>query len=237
MKPLFFTLCLALVGLLPAQAQQKASPFTFHAKAGIGSSYFHGPQTGDDTRLAYKIGIGAEYHLGAYQEPRPNRCSWSLASALEFASIGGKEAKGYGEEICASMNELYLQIPLQLKARLHFSEHSNASLGIGPYVAVGVGGMTSGTVTDRLTSNPDNSYRFRLRTFGSTDRTKMGNRRFDTGLTFALTFEYHSFLIGADIQWGLFTVNKQLGAVAEEYEGYLPKNFASFLTVGYRLWQ
>lgn len=237
MKQLFLTLYLTFSSLLPLQAQKEASPFTFHAKAGIGSSYFHGPQTGDDTRLAYKIGISAEYHLGTYQRTQPNSCSWSLASALEFVSIGGKEIKSYAKEICANMNELYLQIPLQLNTRLHFGERLNASLGIGPYVAIGVGGMTSGTVTDYLTSNPDNSYRFRLHTFGSTNRMKMGNRRFDTGLTFVLTFEYQGFLIGTDIQWGLFTVNKQLGAVAEEYEGYLPKNFASFLTVGYRLWQ
>ena len=68
----------------------------------------------------------------------------------------------------------------------------------------------------------------------------MGNNRFDAGLAIGLTFDYRRFIIGAEVQVGFVTVNKQLNQMIQEeyggYDKYLPKNFASFFTLGYRFW-
>lgn len=217
MKRMVMTLCLAAVAL----AGMAQSPLSFHAKAGIGTSYLWGKHSNSETRIAYKMGVGAEYAL--------NR-TWVLQSALEFVSIGGKDELVFGK---ANMSELYLQLPVMMAARLELGKDYHASLSAGPYIACGVGGKTSGTFY-RDDDNP-NGNRFRLDTFGSMQHLNMGNKRFDAGIVIGLAFEYHKFRIGADVQVGLVRINEQINQLMSYTEtgSYLPKNFASFFTVGY----
>ena len=77
-KKIIITVCMAMT-VLTGLAQ---SPLSFHAKAGIGTSHFHGKHSSSDTQIAYKAGVGAEYVLNK---------TWVLQSALEFVSIGGKD--------------------------------------------------------------------------------------------------------------------------------------------------
>jgi hypothetical protein len=225
MRKIIITLCLALAAL-SGTAQ---NPLSFHAKAGIGTSYFHGKYTGRETKIAYKAGVGAEYIL--------NR-TWSLQSALEFVSIGGKKEIEYMGK--ADINEMYIQLPIMIAARLNLGKDYHASLSAGPYVAIGVGGKSSGEINDYASSSMSSSYRFKIDTFGSMIDGKMGNNRFDAGLAIGLTFDYRRFIIGAEVQVGFVTVNKQLNQMIQEeyggYDKYLPKNFASFFTLGYRFW-
>ena len=81
-------------------------PLSFHAKAGIGTSHFHGKHSSSDTQIAYKAGVGTVYVLNK---------TWVLQSALEFVSIGGKDEISHIGK--AKMHELYLQIPLMIAAR------------------------------------------------------------------------------------------------------------------------
>lgn len=228
MKKIIITLCL----MLPALAGMAQSPLSFHAKAGIGTSYFYGKHSNSDTKMAYKAGVGAEYAL--------NR-TWVLQSALEFVSIGGKKEIEYVAK--ADMNELYIQIPVMIAARLNLGSDYHVSLGVGPYVAVGVGGMTSGKIYDYASSSHDAGYRFKVGTFGSALDGKMGNNRFDTGIAIGLKLDYHRFIFGAEAQVGFVKVNKHLDQLTgNDYgdygtdERFLPKNFASFFTLGYRFW-
>lgn len=225
MKKIIITACLVITSL----ATWAQCPVSFHAKAGIGTSHFYGKSSGSETKIAYKAGIGAEYAL--------NR-TWVLQSALEFVSIGGESDMEYVGK--AKMNELYLQIPIMMAARLNLGKNYHASLSVGPYVAVGVGGKTSGEMYDYSSSRPTyENYHFKLDTFGSLLDGKMGNNRFDAGIAIGITFEYHKFIIGAEAQVGFITVNKQLNQIInpDGYQGeYLPKNFASFFTLGYRFW-
>lgn len=221
MKKIIITICFAMAALAsPAQ-----SPVSFHAKAGIGTSNFWGKHSSSETMIAYKAGIGAEYALSR---------TWVVQSALEFVSIGGKDEIDYAGK--ANMNELYLQIPVMMAARLTLNKNYHISLSAGPYIAIGVGGKTSGEMYEYTSSQHTNGYRFKLDTFGSMLDGNMGNRRFDAGIAMGLTFEYHRFVIGAEAQVGFVTVNKQLSQMMnpDGYGEYLPKNFASFLTVGYR---
>lgn len=219
------TVCLAITSL----ATLAQCPVSFHAKAGIGTSHFYGKHSGSETKIAYKAGIGAEYAL--------NR-TWVLQSALEFVSIGGESDMAYVGN--AKMNELYLQIPIMMAARLNLGKNYHASLSVGPYIAVGVGGKTTGEMYDYSSSRPSyDNYRFKLDTFGSLIDNNMGNNRLDAGIAMGISIEYQRFIIGAEAQVGFITVNKQLNQIVnpDGYNGeYLPKNFASFFTLGYRFW-
>ena len=218
-----------IIGLLvAASAVWGQSSLSFYAEAGIGTSRLYGRHSGSDTQTAYKAGVGAEYTL--------NR-TWALQSALEFVSIGGKDNMQYVEH--AKMHELYLQIPVMVAARLPLGENYHASLGLGPYIACGVGGKTSGEMEEYDYSseyNPNRSYRFRIDTFGNRIDDKMGNKRFDAGLMFGLNIEYHKFIFGAELQLGMIKVNDQLDNLLQSsgIEKFSPKNLASFFTVGYR---
>lgn len=55
-KKIIITVCMAMT-VLTGLAQ---SPLSFHAKAGIGTSHFHGKHSSSDTQIAYKAGVGAE---------------------------------------------------------------------------------------------------------------------------------------------------------------------------------
>lgn len=220
MRKIIIIICFAMAAL----ASSAQSPISFHAKAGIGTSNFWGKHSSSETRIAYKAGIGAEYALSR---------TWVVQSALEFVSIGGKDEIKYGK---ADMNELYLQIPVMMAARLTLNKNYHISLSAGPYVAIGLGGKTSGERHDYTGSHHSNDYRFKLDTFGSMLDNNMGNQRFDTGIAMGLTFEYHRFVIGAETQVGFVTVNKQLNLMMnpDGYSEYLPRNFAAFFTVSYR---
>lgn len=220
-KKTIITACMAMT-VLAGMAQ---SPLSFHAKAGIGTSHFHGKHSGSDTKIAYKAGAGAEYVL--------NR-TWVLQSALEFVSIGGKDEINHVGN--ARMNELYLQIPLMIAARLPLGRDYHASLSAGPYAAIGVAGKTSGEIYNHSDSSMQGGRRFKIGTFGSITDGKMGNHRFDAGIALGLALEYRRFLIGAEAQVGLVKVNEQLNQVTghSEERGYFPRNFASFFTLGYR---
>ncbi|MCD8183621.1 MAG: PorT family protein [Bacteroides sp.] len=222
MKKIIITLCLT-VAAVTAAAQ---APLSFHAKAGIGTSNFYGKHSGSETMMAYKVGAGVEYELNK---------TWALQSALEFVSIGGKKEVDYGAAR-ATMHEFYLQLPVMMAARLPLGENYHASLAAGPYIACGVGGKTSGKVTNYSSSAYDDSYRFRIDTFGSMAHNNMGNKRFDAGIAMAINFEYHRFIIGAEAQVGLVRVNEQLRIMYEQ-EGlgnFLPRNLATFFSVGYK---
>lgn len=219
MKKTIAILCMAVVASgCPAQ-----SLLSFYAKAGIGTSRFHGKGANSETKIACKAGIGAEYAL--------NR-TWMVQSTLEFVSIGGQDEIGHIHD--ARMNELYLQVPVTLAARLHLDKNYHASLAAGPYAAIGVGGKTSGEIYNPSSSRP--ASRFKAETFGKMIDGKIGNNRFDAGIAVSFALECRRLVFGAEAQVGLVTVNRQMNRLPElsGAREYLPKNFASFFTLGYR---
>ena len=145
-------MCMAVA----TSAVRAQSPISFYAEAGIGTSRLYGKHSGSDTQIACKAGIGAEYALNK---------TWALRSALEFVSIGGRDDMDYVRN--AGMNELYLQIPVRVAARLPLGKDYHASLNVGPYIACGVGGKTSGSIPYYYSgSSADGNRRFKMDTFG-----------------------------------------------------------------------
>lgn len=148
---------------------------------------------------------------------------------------GGKDDMDYVKN--AKMNELYLQIPIRIAARLPLGKDYHASLNAGPYIACGVGGKTSGSIPYYHDAGSSSGNRlFKIDTFGNVLENNAGNRRLDGGIIVGITFEYRRLIIGAEAQVGLVKINQQLRQVidTEEFHNYLPRNFASFFTVGYK---
>lgn len=222
MKKALMIMCMAVA----TSAVRAQSPISFYAEAGIGTSRLYGKHSGSDTQIACKAGIGAEYALNK---------TWALRSALEFVSIGGRDDMDYVRN--AGMNELYLQIPVRVAARLPLGKDYHASLNVGPYIACGVGGKTSGSIPYYYSgSSADGNRRFKMDTFGCVLENNAGNRRLDGGIVVGIALEYRRLVIGAEAQVGLVKVNQQLRQVidTDEFHNYLPRNFASFFTVGYK---
>lgn len=220
-KIIIFLMIIAAATVSVAQ-----NPLSFYAKAGIGTSRFYGKHSSSETKIAYKAGVGAKYSL--------NR-TWALQSGLEFVSIGGKDEISYVGK--ATLNELYLQLPVMIAAKLQLGEDYRAAFSFGPYIACGVGGKTSGQIyEDYSSSRPSGGYRFKIDTFGNMADNNMGNKRLDAGILMGITLTYRRMVFGVEAQVGLMKVNEQLNQVMNQdgYGRFLPKNFSSFFTLGYR---
>ena len=133
MKQTILTIFFAIIAL-GASAQ---SPISFQVKAGVGTSNFYGENVESDTRIAYKVGVSMNYEI--------NR-TWVVQPSLNFVSIGAREEVEYVGKV--NMNELYIQLPIMMAARLNLGKNYSASLSAGPYIAYGVGGKTSGEMEE-----------------------------------------------------------------------------------------
>lgn len=207
---------------------QAQSPVSFQAKAGVGIASFWGKNTEGKAKFAYKAGAGMDYAFNKV---------WSLLPSLNFVSKGYKEEEaGIGK---ASMNELYLELPIMVAACLNFTKNSGLLLSAGPYVAYGIGGKTSVVVEKKIPTivgfeTVEDEYK--LGTFGHIDDGKMGNKRFDAGVGLSITYENRNIILGLESQLGLINVNDKLKEVAEftGLDDFAAKNISAFVTIGYK---
>lgn len=200
-----FSVCVVMMAL--GKEVQAQSPVSFQAKAGVGIASFWGKNTEGKAKFAYKAGAGMDYAFNKV---------WSLLPSLNFVSKGYKEEEaGIGK---ASMNELYLELPIMVAACLNFTKNSGLLLSAGPYVAYGIGGKTSVVVEKKIPTivgfeTVEDEYK--LGTFGHIDDGKMGNKRFDAGVGLSITYENRNIILGLESQLGLINVNDKLKEVAE----------------------
>ena len=135
--------------------------------AGIGMSNWYGDDTdGTDAKFAYKVGIGLEV-------PFANTNVWSFQTGLNFISKG---VKGNGvtdawDVVDVTINQLYLELPLMVGARIHTASNFDLLFKGGPYLAYGVGGKTK--IDDGL-------------------------KRFDAGLGLGVAFEFGKIVVGVE---------------------------------------
>lgn len=126
MKKLAFFILLSLVTLgVSAQSNLK-----WNVNAGIGMSNWYGDDTdGTDAKFAYKVGIGLEV-------PFANTNIWSFQTGLNFISKG---VKGDGvtdawDVVDVTINQLYLELPLMVGARIHTASNFDLLFKGGPYL-------------------------------------------------------------------------------------------------------
>lgn len=225
-KFVVFSVCVVIMAL--GKEVRAQSPVSFHAKAGTGISSFWGKNTDGKAKFAYKVGVGMDYAFNKV---------WSLQPSVNFVSKGYKEEEtGIGK---ASMNELYLELPIMVAARLDLTKNSGLVFSAGPYVAYGVGGKTSVVVEKKIPTMVGYETvedKYKLDTFGHINDGKMGNRRFDAGIGLGITYENRNIIFGLESQLGLVNVNDKLKEVAEltGLDDFAAKNISAFVTVGYK---
>ena len=124
-----------------------------------------------------KVGIGLEV-------PFANTNIWSFQTGLNFISKG---VKGDGvtdawDVVDVTINQLYLELPLMVGARIHTASNFDLLFKGGPYLAYGVGGKIK---IDGVSEKAD--------TFGDD-----GLKRFDAGLGLGVAFEFGNIVVGVE---------------------------------------
>lgn len=175
--------------------------------------------TGDNDskmKIGYKLGMGMEY---AFDK------TWSLQPSLFLSSKGAKanaaispsEDIPSGLDLNVTVNQLYLELPVNAQARFAVSDGMNIVLAAGPYLAYGVGGNT--TVKAKVSGV---EVKESQGTFSS-DGADLD--RFDAGLGVGASLEIKKFIVGLDGQWGVVKLNSENDA---------PKNINFSISVGYK---
>ena len=221
MKRIFTLACVAMLTLC-ASAQ-----VTFNAKLGGGMSWAPMSEKGDvdafDNKGLFvgKVGFGAEI---------PVSQNFSVMPSLELAMKGGKyESKDDEESISSKLNVTYLQIPVMAAYRLSLNDRLNMTLKAGPYFAYGLSGNMKTTVDINNVTKTEKADIFSDKEMGG-----KAADRFDVGGILGVDFEYHRFVVGAELECGFTDMYKR--TITEEDWNYSVKikNLAAYVTVGYK---
>lgn len=195
MKKLAFFILLSLVTL----ATYAQSDLKWNVNAGIGMSSWYGDDSdGVDAKFAYKVGVGLEV-------PFANTNVWSFQTGLNFISKGAKVDYGL---IDVSVNQLYLELPLMVGARIHTASNFDLLFKGGPYLAYGIGGKAK---ADDI----------KVDTFGSDG---LDLKRFDAGLGLGVAFEFDKIIVGVETGTSFTKV----------FSGVSAYNLSALATIGYR---
>jgi len=196
MKKLLLLLVIILGCNMLIMAQD--SKVSWNAKAGLNlSNWTGGDSEGSDAKLGFKVGVGMEYAFDNI---------WSLQPSLFFSTKGTKYSES-GFEM--TVNQMYLELPVNMQARVHIEGETNLLFSAGPYVAYGIGGKISSNI-----SSDDAD------TFGDNALDE-----FDAGVGFGVGLEFGKVLVGLDGQLGLTKLNDVEGAA---------KNINFSVTLGYK---
>lgn len=174
------------------------SKVSWNAKAGLNlSNWTSADVQGNNAKLGFKVGVGMEYAFNNI---------WSLQPSLFLSTKGTK----YSESgLKVTVNQMYLDLPVYVQARVHIEGETNLLFSAGPYIAYGIGGK----ISSNLGTNDTN-------TFG-----KNGLDEFDAGVGFGVGFEFGKVLVGLDGQVGSVNLKDVEGAA---------QNINFSVTLGYK---
>ena len=133
-----------------------------------------------------------------------------VQTGLNFISKG---VKGDGvtdawDVVDVTINQLYLELPLMVGARIHTASNFDLLFKGGPYLAYGVGGKTK---IDGVSEKAD--------TFGDD-----GLKRFDAGLGLGVAFEFGNIVVGVETGTSFTKVASGVSA----------HNLSALATIGYK---
>jgi len=177
---------------------------SFNVKAGLNlSSYIGDNSDHSKFKPGVRLGVGMEYQF-------TNTNIWSFQTGLNFISKG---VKGDGvtdawDVVDVTINQLYLELPLMVGARIHTASNFDLLFKGGPYLAYGVGGKTK---IDGVSEKAD--------TFGDD-----GLKRFDAGLGLGVAFEFGNIVVGVETGTSFTKVASGVSA----------HNLSALATIGYK---
>ena len=178
---------------------------SFNVKAGLNLSSYIG-ENSDHSKFkpGARIGVGMEYQFSGLV---------SLQPSLFFSQKGAKYSSGYSGSVVdadadVKINQLYLELPLMVGARIHTASNFDLLFKGGPYLAYGVGGKTK---IDGVSEKAD--------TFGDD-----GLKRFDAGLGLGVAFEFGNIVVGVETGTSFTKVASGVSA----------HNLSALATIGYK---
>ena len=177
---------------------------SFNVKAGLNlSSYIGDNSDHSKFKPGVRLGVGMEYQFTDII---------SLQPSLFFSQKGAKYSEGYKGIVDADadvkINQLYLELPLMVGARIHTASNFDLLFKGGPYLAYGVGGKTK---IDGVSEKAD--------TFGDD-----GLKRFDAGLGLGVAFEFGNIVVGVETDTSFTKVASGVSA----------HNLSALATIGYK---
>ena len=177
---------------------------SFNVKAGLNlSSYIGDNSDHSKFKPGVRLGVGMEYQFTDII---------SLQPSLFFSQKGAKYSEGYEGIVDADadvkINQLYLELPLMVGARIHTASNFDLLFKGGPYLAYGVGGKTK---IDGVSEKAD--------TFGDD-----GLKRFDAGLGLGVAFEFGNIVVGVETGTSFTKVASGVSA----------HNLSALATIGYK---
>jgi len=218
----------------------------WQARGGIGRSTLFAGVTNIEDRTGFHVGGGADIGLS-------KNGVWRLQPSLLFVRKGWKFKGYYGSEQIMEARfgtRLdYLQLPLQLAARLRLGEGCFLTFRSGAYVACGLSGKTRLDIvnTDRCETFDVNhfsqAFDFHSCAYDRENRrvSYPAFNRWDAGAIGGIDLTLGHFIIGYDVCVGLTSVSdagfmgNPVGNVATAVLlGAHPKNIMADLSIGYR---
>ena len=204
-----FVIAAVLLSMVGVNAQSKVD---VSVKAGVGMSNFIGADSEYcNVKFSYRLGVGLDV---------PTKDVWGFRTGLYLTGLGTKNSEeAYGIKAEAKIKPIYLELPLMATATVPLPGDFKMSIGVGPYLAVGVGGKVTASVDGGRGNSIDESYNV----FGDGE-DEGGMRRFDAGLGVDLNFEVKRIIFGLDTRFGL----------AKPFEDVKTHNLSAQFVVGYR---
>lgn len=193
MKKLFMIMAVIFSLTTIASAQG----FNYRVKGGLTTSSLVGKDVEDiGAKAGFHIGVGAEYEF---------RTNIFLQSGLVLTTKGGKESD-------ASMDFLYLQVPVNAAFKISVTNNLGIVLHVGPYFAYGLSGK----------------FKFAGESIDLFAKGKLEEagvhpaKRFDAGLGFGAGVEFGKLFVDLNIDAGMMKFMENLDAT----------NMCAFLSLG-----
>ena len=238
----------AMIGAVLCALPLMASGQDIHwqARGGIGYSTVFAGVTNIKDRVGFHVGGGADIGLS-------KNGVWRFQPSLQFARKGWKFDGFYGnEQIMEAQYGTrldYLQLPLQMAARLRLGKDCFLTFHSGGYVAYGLSGKTHMNVL-----NTDHSETFGVNHFSrpfdfnscayDKENRKVGYpsfNRWDAGAYGGMDLTVGHIIIGYNVAVGLtkvcnagFMGNPVGNAATAVLLGAHPKNISADLSIGYQ---
>ena len=175
------------------------------------TAYYDGNTDNAKAKIGFNVGAIADINL---------KNSWYLQTGLLLTSKGAKIDDVSSDFNDATMNAMYLQVPLYVAYKIQLPNNSNTiNLAFGPYFGYGIAGKTSLSERGSSLSISDNTFQ----------SDGLWNRP-DAGIGFELQFEIERFIF----IWG-----GEAGITKSWKREYLTENVrvtnrVSYLSAGFK---
>ena len=204
MKKIIVFMVISLLGIFGTRA---GNNYKLSANVGVGVSGWIGADAENtDSQFAYRLGMAIDF---------PISTMWGFETGLNFEGIGASYDDSFFSSAEIDVHQLCLEIPLMATYRFGIGENLGIKCNAGPYLGIGVGGKTKGTLKG-LGSESVNS-------FGDIEDGCLGLRRFDFGIGFGVGLDLRRFTIGLDTRFGLTSLARHTSI----------HNFGVFVNAGY----